>query len=61
MAIGTENYMAPELHFLESATQKSDIWALGAIFFELCNLKPAYKSYGHIVKDIRDEIDLSYS
>ena len=42
LRIGTENYMAPELFSYEPNTQESDIWAVGTILYELCNLEKAY-------------------
>ncbi|MEW5742875.1 MAG: protein kinase [Myxococcota bacterium] len=38
--IGTPGYMAPEQTQGRVATQKSDVWALGAILFEVLTLEP---------------------
>ena len=36
MSIG---YLSPELMQNETCTSKTDMWALGCIFYELCTLK----------------------
>lgn len=42
MIVGTPHYMAPELGRGEEATGASDMYALGATFFELLTGKPPY-------------------
>ncbi len=40
--IGTPYYMSPELFRNEPYNNKSDIWAMGCILYELCTLKHAF-------------------
>jgi serine/threonine protein kinase len=42
--IGTPYYMAPEIFQSKPYKYKSDIWALGCILYELCNLKYAFNA-----------------
>lgn len=37
-------YMAPELLRGELPTTKSDIWALGVLLYEICNLKRPFSA-----------------
>ena len=41
--MGTPDYMAPELWRGESATRRSDVYALGALIFELCAGRPPHR------------------
>ena len=34
--------MSPELFKYKPYSYKSDIWALGCVFYEICNLKHAF-------------------
>ena len=40
--IGTPYYMSPELFKYKPYSYKSDIWALGCILYEMCNLRHAF-------------------
>ncbi len=41
--MGTPDYMAPEIWRGEPATRRSDVYALGALLFELCAGRPPHK------------------
>jgi tetratricopeptide (TPR) repeat protein len=41
--LGTPRYMAPELWERQSATEQSDIYALGALLYELCAGRPPHE------------------
>ena len=41
--MGTPDYMAPELWRGEPATRRSDVYALGALLFELCAGRPPHR------------------
>ena len=40
--VGTPYYMSPEMYENKPYSDKSDIWALGCILYELCTLKRAF-------------------
>lgn len=40
--IGTPYYMSPELFKNEPYSYKSDVWALGCVLYEMCNLRHAF-------------------
>lgn len=40
--IGTPYYMSPELFKYKPYSYKSDIWSLGCVFYEICNLRHAF-------------------
>ena len=44
--VGTPYYMSPELVDQIEYNDKSDVWSLGAIVYELCMLEPLFKSDG---------------
>lgn len=65
--VGTPLYMSPELCQQNSYAKKSDIWALGCVFYEICALKPPFFSpnllslISKITKDEPDPIPGCYS
>lgn len=40
--IGTPYYMSPELFKAQAYSYKSDVWALGCVLYEMCNLRHAF-------------------
>lgn len=40
--IGTPYYMSPELFKNKPYSYKSDVWALGCVLYEICNLRHAF-------------------
>lgn len=42
--VGTPNYISPELCEGKPYNQKSDIWALGCILYEMCTLKHPFEA-----------------
>ena len=40
--IGTPYYMSPELFKNKPYSYKSDVWALGCVLYEMCNLRHAF-------------------
>lgn len=42
--IGTPQYMSPELFKNKPYSYKSDIWALGCVLYEMCNLRTAFEA-----------------
>lgn len=59
--------MSPEVCENKPYTYKSDVWALGCVLYELCNLTHAFKSnnllglVNRIVKDQVTDIKNHYS
>ena len=41
---GSPYYMSPELFKYKPYNYKSDIWALGCVIYEICNLKHAFNA-----------------
>jgi NIMA (never in mitosis gene a)-related kinase len=64
---GTPYYMSPEVCQNKPYTYQSDIWALGCILYELCNLKHAFHAENllglvfKIVQDKQEPVDGDYS
>ncbi len=57
--VGTPTYMSPEQGRGEHATAQSDIYALGAMMYEMVTGKPPYEAdtpYGVIMKHINDPL-----
>ena len=54
--VGTPFYMSPEICAAEKYTQKSDIWSLGCIIYELCTREPPFnaKSHFQLVQKIKE-------
>ncbi|KAI9105610.1 kinase-like domain-containing protein [Phlyctochytrium arcticum] len=42
--VGTPFYMSPELITESSYNDKSDVWALGCLIYELCTLEPPFQA-----------------
>ena len=52
--LGTPAYMAPEIWSGEGATERSDIYSLGALLFELCTGDPPHKGVPPIERKNRE-------
>ncbi|CAD8090683.1 unnamed protein product [Paramecium sonneborni] len=65
--VGTPYYMSPEVCENKPYTYKSDVWSLGCVLYELCNLSHAFKSnnllglVNRIVKEQASAIPSHYS
>jgi len=42
--IGTPYYMSPELFKNKPYSYESDVWALGCVLYEMCNLRHAFEA-----------------
>lgn len=40
--VGTPYYLSPEMCEEKPYNEKSDIWALGCVLYEMCNQKPPF-------------------
>ncbi|KAJ3365906.1 G2-specific serine/threonine protein kinase [Allomyces arbusculus] len=52
--VGTPFYMSPELVNETSYDEKSDIWSLGCLIYELCALEPPFRGTSH--RQLHDNI-----
>ncbi|XP_076127948.1 serine/threonine-protein kinase Nek2 [Alosa pseudoharengus] len=52
--VGTPYYMSPEQMNRMSYNEKSDIWSLGCLVYELCALSPPFTAYNQ--KDLAEKI-----
>ena len=52
--IGTPSYFSPEIWNNGKVSYKSDIWALGCIIYEMCNLRMPFK--GKNMMELKDNI-----
>ncbi|KAM8946542.1 serine/threonine-protein kinase Nek2 isoform 2-T2 [Pelodytes ibericus] len=52
--VGTPYYMSPEQMNRMSYNEKSDIWSLGCLLYELCALSPPFTAYNQ--KDLAEKI-----
>ncbi|EAR96270.2 plant dual-specificity MAP kinase kinase family domain protein (macronuclear) [Tetrahymena thermophila SB210] len=58
--VGTPYYMSPEVCESKPYTQKSDVWALGCVVYELCTLKHAFNSnnlLGLVYKIVKEQVE----
>jgi serine/threonine protein kinase len=46
--VGTPYYMSPEQLTDNGYDEKSDIWSLGCVIYELCNLHPPFEATNHL-------------
>lgn len=46
--VGSPYYMSPEQCNEQGYNEKSDIWSLGIILFEMANLDPPFKANNHL-------------
>ncbi|XP_076873773.1 serine/threonine-protein kinase Nek2 [Brachyhypopomus gauderio] len=53
--VGTPYYMSPEQMNRMSYNEKSDIWSLGCLLYELCALSPPFTAYNQ--KDLAEKIN----
>ena len=53
--------MAPELFSNYKNTQSSEVWALGLILYEMCQLKQAFNEVLDIFKNEIEPINENYS
>ena len=65
--VGTPYYLSPEMCEEKPYNEKSDIWALGCVLYEMCNQKPPFDATNQgalILKIIRgkyNNINACYS
>ncbi|NXG45530.1 NEK2 kinase, partial [Psilopogon haemacephalus] len=52
--VGTPYYMSPEQMNHMSYNEKSDIWSLGCLLYELCALSPPFRAYNQ--KELAEKI-----
>nr|XP_025967031.1 serine/threonine-protein kinase Nek2 [Dromaius novaehollandiae] len=52
--VGTPYYMSPEQMNRMSYNEKSDIWSLGCLLYELCALSPPFRAYNQ--KELAEKI-----
>jgi NIMA (never in mitosis gene a)-related kinase len=57
--VGTPYYMSPELVSGHKYDEKSDIWALGCVIYEMATLRPAFNSIRRSKNELHDKIRYS--
>ncbi len=58
--VGTPYYMSPEVCQNSPYTQRSDVWSLGCVLYELCTLKHAFSAdnlLGLVYKIVQDKYE----
>ena len=58
--VGSPYYMSPEVCQDRPYNNKSDIWALGCVLYELCELKMAFGGSGSLMKTVQAIVSASY-
>ena len=51
--VGTPFYMSPEMINEQQYNEKSDIWALGCLLYELCALAPPFDASNHLALAVK--------
>ena len=51
--VGSPYFMSPEVCQDQPYNNKSDVWALGCVLYELCELKPAFGGSGNLIVTVR--------
>ena len=51
--VGTPLYMSPEQISEQAYDEKSDIWSLGCVIYELCTLSPPFQATNHVALAIK--------
>lgn len=65
--LGTPYYMSPEQIEEQKYNEKSDIWALGCLLYELCAFRPAFEAQNQLSLALKiksgkfDKIPSNYS
>ena len=51
--VGTPYYMSPELINEKKYNEKSDIWALGCLIYEICALQPPFMANNYLTLAVK--------
>jgi NIMA (never in mitosis gene a)-related kinase len=47
--VGTPYYLSPEMCEERPYNEKSDVWALGCVLYELCTFKPPFDAKNQVI------------